>query len=65
MNGNNPCRSQHLFIVRLWNESTTLPDQWRGSVEYTLTGQKFYFTSMEDMNDFIKLCLNGSCNSDS
>jgi hypothetical protein len=54
----NPARSQHLFVVRMWSE--THGDnltQWRGSVQHIFSGQRFYFTSMHDLNDFISLHL--------
>jgi hypothetical protein len=51
-----PDRPQHLFIVRLWSENKP-PGPWRGSVEHVPTGQKLYFTSLGDMNDFITLRL--------
>ena len=56
-----PTRPQHLFIVRMWSEADS-PDltRWRGSVEHVASGQKFYFTSVRDMNDFIALHLNAS-----
>jgi hypothetical protein len=48
--------SQHLFVVRLWTETTQIPQvPLRGSVEHVLTGQKFYFTSLDDLSDFIAL----------
>lgn len=51
-----PSRPQHLFIVRLWSEMGNLPQApFRGSVEHIPTGQKFYFTSLDDLSDFIAL----------
>ncbi len=53
-------RSQHLFIVRMWQEvGSHKPDQWRGSVEHVPSAQRLYFASMGDLNDFITLRLNG------
>ena len=59
-----PTRPQHLFIVRMWSESDS-PDSihWRGSVEHIASGQKFYFTSVRDLDDFITLQLNTSIQS--
>jgi len=52
-------RSQHLFIVRMWQEQgSRKPDQWRGSVEHVPSAQRLYFASLGDMNDFITLRLN-------
>lgn len=48
---------RHLFIVRVWLEAgdSSHAAQWRGSVEHTLSGQRLYFTSLEDLVDFIAL----------
>lgn len=51
-------RPEHLFIVRVWQE----PDQvqsgrWRGSIEHVPSGQRMYFASFNDLNDFIRLRL--------
>jgi hypothetical protein len=52
-------RSQHLFIVRMWQEpGNRNPDQWRGSVEHVPSAQRLYFASLGDLNDFITLRLN-------
>jgi hypothetical protein len=48
--------SQHLFVVRLWSETTQMSQiPLRGSVEHVPTGQKLYFTSLDDLSDFIAL----------
>ncbi|HNT25762.1 MAG TPA: hypothetical protein PKM21_15435 [Anaerolineales bacterium] len=45
---------QHTFVVRLWAETTAANAvQWRGSVEHIASGQKFYFTSLNDLVGFI------------
>lgn len=52
-------RLEHLFIVRMWQESTQhKADGWRGSVEHVPSGQRLYFVSFNDLNDFIQLRLN-------
>jgi len=51
-----PIPPQHLFVVRLWSETAgknQIP--LRGSVEHIPSGQKFYFTSLNDLSDFIAL----------
>lgn len=51
-----PAPLQHLFVVRLWSEAaekTRLP--LRGSVEHIPSGQRLYFTSLNDLSDFIAL----------
>jgi hypothetical protein len=56
-----PSRPQHLFVVRIWSEAANpTMAQWRGSVECISNGQKFYFTSLGDMKDFIALQLSVS-----
>jgi hypothetical protein len=48
-------RIQHLFVVRLWADSATIPaaEDWHGLVQHVPTGQKLYFTALTDLNDFI------------
>ena len=51
-----PAPLQHLFVVRLCSEAaekTRLP--LRGSGEHIPSGQKLYFTSLDDLSDFIAL----------
>ncbi|MBN2149535.1 MAG: hypothetical protein JW726_19260 [Anaerolineales bacterium] len=60
MNDTTP-RPQHLFLVRFWSEAQNIsPAHWRGSVEHVSSGQKIYFTSLSDLNDFMTLRLNAS-----
>lgn len=48
-------RSQHLFIVRLWQEAdaVTATVQWRGLVKHVLSEQNHYFTHLPDLLAFI------------
>ena len=49
----------HLFVVRIWPESSrSETHRWRGSVEHIPSRQRFYFSSLGDLNDFISLRLN-------
>jgi hypothetical protein len=51
-----PSRPQHLFIVRIWSEMESISQApYRGSVEHIASGQKFYFTSLSDLSDFIAI----------
>jgi hypothetical protein len=51
-----PSRPQHLFIVRIWSEMEPISQApCRGSVEHIASGQKFYFTSLSDLSDFITI----------
>jgi hypothetical protein len=50
----NTRRAQHLFVVRMWLEPSRIANaSWRGSVEHVPSGQRLYFTSLADLNDFI------------
>jgi hypothetical protein len=50
--------SQHVFVVRIWLETDDLAlAQWRGAVEHVSSGQRFYFTSLGDLSDFIAVRL--------
>jgi len=51
---------QHLFIVRIWIEAgQSALSQWRGSVEHVPSGQRLYFVSLGDLNDFMLGRLGG------
>lgn len=52
-------RLDHLFIVRIWQEPEQVKSGgWRGSAEHIPSGQRMYFVSLNDLNDFIQLRLN-------
>ncbi len=47
-------RAEYLFIVRMWQEpGQPVVAHWRGYVEHVPSGQRLYFTSLTDLNDFI------------
>jgi hypothetical protein len=48
-------RLQHLFIVRTWREPSTVvaSAEWRGMVEHVPSGQRRYFTRLEELDSFI------------
>ncbi len=51
-------RHEHLFIVRVWQEPAQVRSgSWRGSIEHVPSGQRLYFVSLVDMDDFIRLRL--------
>lgn len=51
-------RTEHLFIVRVWQEPTqTAPAHWRGSIEHIPSAQRVYFESLQDLADFIAMRL--------
>jgi hypothetical protein len=47
-------RAEHLFMVRLWQEPGAAP-QLRGLVEDVHAQQRFYFSSLAELNEFIRL----------
>ncbi len=54
MNNPNSTHSEPLlFVVRIWFETQSDGKTWRGSAEQVATGQRFYFASLRDLNDFI------------
>jgi hypothetical protein len=55
-------RHQHLFIVRTWREPSAVvaTAEWRGLVEHVPTGQRRYFTRMEELDRFILQLMDGS-----
>ncbi len=55
-------RQQHLFIVRMWQEPSEAapPGQWRGSVEHVSSGQRFYFSALNDLTNFFDHHLHSS-----
>lgn len=49
---------QHVFVVRIWQETLSAQrPAWRGMVEHVPDGQRIYFTSLNDLSDFIALQL--------
>lgn len=52
-------QEEHLFIVRVWQESAQIAaPHWRGSIEHVPSAQRVYFESLQDLTDFIALRLN-------
>ncbi len=49
-------RAEHLFMVRLWEEPGARP-QLRGVIEDVNAQQRFYFSSLAELNEFIRLRL--------
>jgi hypothetical protein len=49
-------RAEHLFMVRLWREPGSSP-QVRGLIEDVHAQQRFYFSSLAELNEFIRLRL--------
>ena len=49
-------RIDHVFMVRLWAETPgeSAPPDWRGVVEHAASGQRRYFTSLDDMLTFLR-----------
>jgi hypothetical protein len=50
--------SDQLFVVRMWYERSGLQaSEWRGSVTHIGSGQRWYFSELAQLNDFIRLRL--------
>jgi hypothetical protein len=47
-------RAEQLFMVRLWHEPGAAP-QLRGLIEDVHAQQRFYFSSLGELNEFIRL----------
>jgi hypothetical protein len=47
-------RGERLFVVRLWNEPGAAP-QFRGLIEDVQAQQRFYFSSLAELNEFLRL----------
>ena len=54
-----PKRAEQLFMVRLWEEPGATP-QFRGLIEDVRAQQRFYFSSLTELNEFIRLRLSRS-----
>ena len=57
-----PKRIDHVFMVRLWAETTgeSAQPEWRGVVEHAASGQRRYFTSLDDLAAFLRAQLAAS-----
>lgn len=55
-------RIDHVFMVRLWAETTgeTAQPDWRGMVEHAGSGRKLYFVSLDDLTVFLQAQLAAS-----
>jgi len=50
-------RHEHLFLIRIWPQigPENTASGWRGSVQHVASGQRLYFATFQDLNDFISL----------
>lgn len=50
-------RREYLFVVRIWVETDAqhAVHRWRGLVQHVASDQQIYFSSLDDLNDFIRL----------
>ncbi len=47
----------HVFTVRIWfepREDSSLPEEWRGSIEYLATQERRYFHNLSVALNFIR-----------
>jgi hypothetical protein len=47
-------RAEQLFMVRIWQEPGVTP-QFRGLIEDVHAQQRFYFSSLAELNEFVRL----------
>jgi len=47
-------RRSNSFVLRVWWEEGTQPDQWRGWVQHAATGATRYFRQVADLLAFIE-----------
>lgn len=50
-------RHEHLFLIHIWSQigPENTVSGWRGSVQHVASGQRLYFATLHDLNDFISL----------
>ncbi len=53
-------RTEHVFLVRMWQERGGGDPQWRGSVQHVATGRRFFVGGAGEVGDFIALQLQSS-----
>jgi hypothetical protein len=47
-------QDEHLFVIRTWTEGNANKDgQWRASVTHVSSGDRRYFTSYEELHQFL------------
>lgn len=44
---------RHSYIISFWIEPRATPPIWRGVIE-SARGERFYFASLEELNDLLK-----------
>mgnify|MGYP006311421703 CR=1 FL=1 len=52
------------YVVRLWRERsleqpTAVADVWEGEIEHIQTGERWHFTSIEELLAFLRYQVNG------
>ncbi len=47
-------RRSNSFVLRVWREEDTQPDQWRGWVQHAATGATRYFCHVAELLTFIE-----------
>lgn len=53
-------RDHQLFVVRTWQETSDVAptEQWRGSVEHVPSGRRLYFSTLDQLSEFVAACAN-------
>ncbi|MBV8198619.1 MAG: hypothetical protein JO263_10815 [Candidatus Eremiobacteraeota bacterium] len=53
--------ADQVFLIRMWFEASgARPGAWRGVITHVLTGERWYFAELGELNDFIRLRLDAS-----
>jgi hypothetical protein len=50
-------RTEHVFLVRMWQERGADDTAWRGSVQHVATGKRLFIGSPGEAADFMSLQL--------
>jgi hypothetical protein len=50
-------REHHLFLVRIWRESSAQENGWRGSANHVPSGRSIVSANLDEITDFIRVRL--------
>lgn len=53
--------ADQVFLVRMWFEASGVqPGAWRGMITHVVSNERWYFSELSELNDFIRLRLDAS-----
>jgi hypothetical protein len=55
-------QQRHIFIIRVWQD--TASRTWRGQAEHVESKQQYYFSTLADLNTFIRLRIRQTTDSE-